>query len=490
MSPTFILSCVIAYSALLFYVVWRTSRNADNESFFIGNRSSKWYLVAYGMIGASLSGVTFMSVPGLVGSAHFTYMMVVFGYLFGYGIIAAVLLPTYYRMNLTSIYGYLEKRFGFWSYKSGAFYFILSRTIGASFRLFIVINVLQTFVFDAWNVPFWVTVLIFILLILLYTYKGGVKTIVWTDTLQTTFMLLAVVISVTIIFRQLGLTFDGFIDQINAKGYSNLINHDWRSKSFFLKSFFGGMFIAVAMTGLDQEMMQKNISVKTLKDSQKNMIIFSIVLVFINLLFLCLGALLFLYSESRGITIPSGKTDDLFPVIALNNLGAVAAIFFIIGLISAAYPSADGALTALTASFCIDFLGMNKKEWSEKRKTNIRYTVHVSFAALLLLLIVIFRIINDEAVVNKLFTVAGYTYGPLLGLYAFGLLTKRVVKDSLVPIICLLSPFVCYLLNENSVALMNGYKFGFELLILNGLVTSVGLWFISGKAQAVEKSVH
>ena len=431
-----------------------------------------------------------MSVPGLVGSANFSYMMVVFGYLFGYGIIAAVLLPTYYRMNLTSIYGYLEKRFGFWSYKSGAFYFILSRTIGASFRLFIVINVLQTFVFEAWNVPFWVTVLIFILLILLYTYKGGVKTIVWTDTLQTTFMLLAVVISITIIFRQLGLTFEGFIDQINAKGYSNILNHDWRSKSYFLKSFFGGMFIAVAMTGLDQEMMQKNISVKTLKDSQKNMIIFSIVLVFINLLFLCLGALLYLYSESRGITIPSGKTDDLFPVIALNNLGAVAAIFFIIGLISAAYPSADGALTALTASFCIDFLGMNKKEWSEKKKINIRYTVHVSFAALLLILIVIFRLINDEAVVNKLFTVAGYTYGPLLGLYAFGLLTKRFVKDSLVPIICLLSPLVCYLLNENSVDMFNGYKFGFELLILNGLVTALGLWFISGKAPAVEKSVH
>lgn len=479
MSPSLILFCVVAYSALLFYVVWLTSRNADNESYFIGNRSSKWYLVAYGMIGASLSGVTFMSVPGLVGTTHFTYLMVVFGYLIGYAIIAGILLPTYYKMNLTSIYTYLENRFGFWSYKSGAFYFILSRTIGASFRLFIVVNVLQTFVFDAWNVPFWVTVATFILLILLYTYKGGVKTIVWTDTLQTSFMLLAVVISVWIIFDRLDLSVGNFIAQMNEKNYSELVNPDWRAKSYWLKHFFGGMFIAVAMTGLDQEMMQKNISVRTLKDSQKNMIIFSIVLVFINLLFLCLGALLYMYAETNAISVASGKSDDLFPVIALNHLGAFAAVFFIIGLISAAYPSADGALTALTASFCIDFLGMNKKDWTEQKKTRIRYIVHISFAALLLLLIVIFRIINDEAVVSKLFTVAGYTYGPLLGLYAFGLFSKRAVKDTLVPVICIIAPIACYFLNENSALLFNGYKFGFELLIVNGIVTFLGLLLIS-----------
>lgn len=490
MSPTLILFCVIAYSALLFYVVWLTSRNANNESYFIGNRSSKWYLVAYGMIGASLSGVTFMSVPGLVGSTHFTYMMVVFGYLFGYSIIAGMLLPMYYRMNLTSIYSYLESRFGFWSYKSGAFYFLLSRTIGASFRLYIVVNVLQTFVFDAWNVPFWITVATFIILILLYTYKGGVKTIVWTDTLQTSFMLLAVVISVVIIFNQLGLNWSEFIDKISERKYTSMINEDWKAKSYFLKQFFGGMFIAVAMTGLDQEMMQKNISVRTLKDSQKNMIIFSIVLVFINLLFLCLGALLYLYSEANGISIASGKSDDLFPVIALNHLGAFAAVFFIIGLISAAYPSADGALTALTASFCIDFMGINKKDWTEQKKTRLRYMVHISFAAILLLVIVIFRIINDEAVVSKLFTVAGYTYGPLLGLYAFGLLTGRSVKDVLVPAVCIISPAICYVLNENAATLFNGYKFGFELLIVNGLFTFIGLWLISKKAIAVQKGVH
>lgn len=484
MSPSLILLCVSAYSILLFYVVWRTSRNADNESYFIGNKSSKWYLVAYGMIGASLSGVTFMSVPGLVGPTHFTYMMVVFGYLIGYTVIANVLLPTYYKMNLTSIYSYLENRLGFWSYKTGAFYFILSRAIGASFRLFIVVNVLQTFVFDSWGIPFWVTVATFIFLILLYTYKGGVKTIVWTDTLQTSFMLLAVVLSVVLIFKETGMSFTNIVRKISDEGYTQMVNNDWRAKSFYLKHFFGGIFIAIAMTGLDQEMMQKNISVKTLKDSQKNMYIFSIVLVFINLLFLFLGALLYQFAHAKGIAIPPpGKEDNLFPLIALNYLGIAAGIFFIIGLISAAYPSADGALTALTSSFCIDFLGLKKKNWSEKKQKNVRYTVHISFAILLLLLIVIFRIINDEAVISKLFTIAGYTYGPLLGLFSFGLITGRSLHDRWVPVICLLSPFICYFLNEHSIQWFNGYKFGFELLILNGFLTFLGLLAISLKRK-------
>ena len=484
MSPSLILICVIAYSALLFYVVWRTSRNADSDSYFIGNKSSKWYLVAYGMIGASLSGVTFMSVPGLVGPSHFTYMMVVFGYLLGYTVIAKVLLPTYYRMNLTSIYSYLESRLGFWSYKTGAFYFLLSRAIGASFRLYIVVNVLQTFVFDNWGVPFWVTVATFIFLILLYTYKGGVKTIVWTDTLQTSFMLLAVIISVVLIVKETGWSFGTIITKISDDGYTQIVNNDWRTKSYYLKHFFGGVFIAIAMTGLDQEMMQKNISVKTLKDSQKNMYIFSIVLVFINLLFLFLGALLYLFANSKGIAIPlPGKEDNLFPFIALNYLGLTAGIFFIIGLISAAYPSADGALTALTSSFCIDFLGLKKKNWPEKKQRNVRYTVHLSFAILLLLLIVIFRIINDEAVISKLFTIAGYTYGPLLGLYSFGLITKRGLYDRFVPFVCILSPAICYLFNEHSINWFNGYKFGFELLILNGAITFIGLLIISVKKK-------
>jgi Na+/proline symporter len=482
MSSTLILTCVIAYSALLFFVVWLTSRKADNESYFIGNRSSGWYVVAYGMIGASLSGVTFMSVPGWVGATQFSYMMVVFGYLVGYAVIAAVLLPVYYKMNLTSIYSYLESRFGFWSYKTGAFYFLLSRTIGASFRLFIVVNVLQTFVFDAWGVPFIVTVATFILLILLYTYKGGVKTIVWTDTLQTTFMLLAVVFSIILISRQLHLGVHGLFNTVFHGGYSKIIQTDWREKNYFLKHFFGGMFIAIAMTGLDQEMMQKNISVKTLPSSQKNMITFSLVLVVVNLMFLALGALLYTFIQQKGIAFHGRTTDDLFPTVALNYLGIFSAVFFSIGLISAAYPSADGALTALTSSFCIDFLGLKKQNWSEERKKNVRYTVHISFAALLLMVIVVFRIINDEAVISKLFTVASYTYGPLLGLYAFGLINSRKVNDQLVPVVCILAPVLCYFLNQQSVQWFDGYKFGFELLIVNGLFTYIGLLLTSKKA--------
>lgn len=484
MSPSLILSCVIAYSALLFFVVWRTSRNADNDTFFIGNKSSKWYLVAYGMIGASLSGVTFMSVPGIVGATNFSYLILVFGYFFGYAAISLILLPIYYKMNLTSIYSYLESRLGFWSYKTGAFYFILSRTIGAAFRLYIVVNVLQLFIFDAWGVPFWITVASFIILILLYTYKGGVKTIVWTDTLQTTFMLLAVVISVISISSSLHMGISDLFSAIHRKGYDTMINSDWRSKTFFLKQFFGGMFISIAMTGLDQEMMQKNISVKTLANSQKNMFTFSVVLVFVNFLFLCLGALLYLYSSANGITLPA-KSDDLFPIIAINHIGGFVAIVFIIGLISAAYPSADGALTALTSSFCIDFLNFNKSTMPEKQKTRRRYLVHISFAIILLMVILIFKVINDDAVISKLFTVAGYTYGPLLGLFTFGIFSKKSPIDKFVPIVCLASPLICYIINEHSTTWFNNYKFGFELLILNGLITFIGLHFISTKKESI-----
>ncbi len=484
MSPSIILTCVIAYSALLFFVVWRTSRNATNDTFFIGNKSSKWYLVAYGMIGASLSGVTFMSVPGIVGSTNFSYLILVFGYFFGYAAISLILLPIYYKMNVTSIYSYLESRLGFWSYKTGAFYFILSRTIGAAFRLYIVVNVLQLFIFDAWGIPFWVTVASFIVLILLYTYEGGVKTIVWTDTLQTTFMLLAVIISVISIASSLHMGVGDLFSAIHKKGYDSMINSDWRSKTFFLKQFFGGMFISIAMTGLDQEMMQKNISVKTLAHSQKNMFTFSIVLVFINFLFLCLGALLYLYSSAKGITLPA-KSDDLFPIIAINHIGGFVAIVFIIGLISAAYPSADGALTALTSSFCIDFLNFNKSTMPDKQKTRRRYVVHISFAIILLLVILVFKAINDDAVISKLFTVAGYTYGPLLGLFTFGIFSKKTPKDKLVPFVCIASPFICYIINEHSTVWFNNYKFGFELLILNGLITFIGLNIISLKKENV-----
>jgi len=479
MTPSLILSIFLSYTALLFIITFITARRATNRAFFIGNKESPWVVVAYGMIGASLSGVTFMSVPGWVGETQFSYMMVVFGYLIGYTVIATVLLPLYYRLNLTSIYSYLGTRFGFWSYKTGAFYFILSRVIGASFRMFLVVNVLQIFVFDSWGIPFWVTTLIFITLILLYTFKGGIKTIIWTDTVQTTFMLLALGLSIYLIADTMGMTFGGMTSAIFKSSYSTMVFTEWADKRYFLKGILSGAFIAIVMTGLDQEMMQKNLSCRSLKDAQKNMFSFSVVLMFVNFLFLLLGAALFLFAGFRGIDLPA-RSDDLFPIIALQHLGPVAGLVFLIGLISAAYPSADGALTSLTTSFSIDFLRLDKKDsLTEKQKQKIRYLVHIAFAFLLLVVIVLFRAINDRAVIDKLFTIAGYTYGPLLGLYAFGLFVKRGVRDRFVPLVAILSPIACYFLSAYSVELFSGYKFGFELLILNGFITFAGLVILS-----------
>ena len=482
MTPSLILTLFLVYTALLFFITWLTARKATNRAFFIGNKESPWFVVAYGMIGASLSGVTFMSVPGWVGETQFSYMMVVFGYLFGYFTIATVLMPLYYKLNLTSIYSYLEGRFGFWSYKTGAFFFLLSRTIGASFRMFLVVNVLQVFVFDAWGIPFTVTTLIFIILILLYTYKGGIKTIIWTDTVQTTFMLAALIVTIYLITKNLGLDFRQMFNTVWESDYSKMIFTDFHDKRYYLKELFSGAFIAIVMTGLDQEMMQKNLSCRTLKDAQKNMFSFSLVLVVVNFLFMFLGAALYLFAAQKGIGLPD-RTDDLFPMIAINYLGPVAGVVFIIGLISAAYPSADGALTSLTTSFSIDFLGINKRnDLPEKRKQNIRYLVHVSFAFLLLAVIVVFRAINDRAVVDKLFTIAGYTYGPLLGLYAFGLFTRWKVNDRWVPLVAVISPVLCYLLSIYDRMLLNNYNFGFELLIINGIFTFLGLILIRKKS--------
>ncbi len=491
MSSTIILTCVIAYSILLFGVTWYTSRGATNESYYVGNRSSKWYLVAYGMIGASLSGVTFISVPGAVGLAQFSYLQVVLGYMLGYLVIAYVLLPVYYRLNLTSIYTYLQQRFGHYSYKTGALFFILSRTVGAAFRVYIVVNVLQTFVFDAMNIPFFVTVGVFILLILLYTYQGGVKTIVYTDTLQTTFMLLSVILSIYFVMKELHLDVGDVYARISESEYGKIFfTGDWKIKTFFPKQFFGGMFIAIAMTGLDQEMMQKNISCKSLGDAQKNVLTFSSIMLIVNVLFLVLGALLYIYVNETHIPLiydSAGKiiSDDVFPTIALHYFGTVSGIFFIIGLISAAYPSADGALTALTSVFCIDFLGLKEDTGkTEEEKTKIRYLVHFSFAGILLLVIVLFKLVNNDAVINNLFTWAGYTYGPLLGLYFFGLFTKKQVKDKWVPLVCILSPILCILLNAYSESLFGGYRFGFEMLIVNGFITSIGLALIAKKGES------
>ena len=480
MSPLLILGIFLIYTMVLFSVTWFTARKADSQSFFIGNKISPWFVVAYGMIGASLSGVTFMSVPGSVKDTQFSYMVVVLGYLVGYFVIALVLLPLYYRLKLTSIYSYLEQRFGFWSYKTGAGFFLLSRTLGASLRMFLVINVLQIFVFDAWHVPFWINVLVFIILIILYTFKGGIKTIIWTDTLQTTFMLLAVVLSVIFIGKNMHVTLFKLVSIVKESSVSKMFITDWHHPRFFLKQFFSGMFITIVMTGLDQEMMQKNLSCRNIKEAQKNMFTFSGILVVVNLLFLFLGALLLIFMQNKGLKIAS--SDDIFPTIAIRYLGPVAGLVFLIGLISAAFPSADGALTSLTTSVSIDFLGLEgRNDISEKAKTRIRYAVHLSIALVFFISVLIFSILNDRAVIDKLLTIAGYTYGPLLGLYSFGLFTKRIVKDKMTPAIAVFSPVACFFLSKYSVVLFNGYKFGFELLLLNGLLTFVGLFVFSRK---------
>lgn len=485
MPPVSILSVFIAYSLLLFIIAGITGRKSSNATYFTGNRNSPWYVVAYGMIGASLSGVTFISIPGEVGNSAFSYMVLVMGYLLGYAFIAGVLLPVYYGRELTSIYTYLRQRFGNRTYRTGASFFILSRSIGSSFRVFLVVNVLQLFVFDSWNMPFILNVSIFMGLILLYTFRGGIKTIVWTDTLQTTFMLAAVVISSVMISRELGLSFTGMIREIEASQYSKMFFTEVNEKRHFLKQFVSGAFIAIVMTGLDQDMMQKNLTCRNLKDAKKNIYLMSWSLIPVNLLFLSLGAMLYIYAERMGIAIPT-RTDDLYPMIALNYHGTLVGIVFLIGLIAAAYSSADGSLTALTTSFSIDILGLNENTaLSEKQRVRIRMTVHIGFAFFLTALILFFRAISDESVINKLFTIAGYTYGPLLGLFAFGLLTKRNANDRFIPYIAVAAPVICYFINEYSEQLFNGYKFGFEMLLLNGLIVFLGVFLVSRRNNSV-----
>jgi Na+/proline symporter len=482
-NPLLILAVFISYSALLFLIAGITGRRSTNDTYFTGNRNSPWYIVAYGMIGASLSGVTFISIPGEVGASGFSYMVLVLGYLLGYAFIAQVLLPVYYGRKLTSIYTYLEQRFGPYTYKTGASFFILSRSIGSSFRVFLVVNVLQIFVFDNWGIPFAVNVALFMGLILLYTFRGGIKTVVWTDTLQTTFMLAAVIVSVTIISRDMEMSLGALINQVSKSDFSRMFFSEINDKRFYLKQFFSGAFIAVVMTGLDQDMMQKNLTCRNLKDAKKNIYLMSWSLVPVNLLFLFLGALLYLYVQKMGIAMPL-RSDDLFPLIALKHHGTIAGLVFLIGLVAAAYSSADGSLTALTTSFSIDILGLgNKSNLSDRKKVNIRMIVHLCFAVFLTGLVVLFRSISDQSVITKLFTIAGYTYGPLLGLYAFGLFTKRGVVDRYVPLIALVSPVLSYILSVNSIHWFNGYRFGFELLIFNGLITYIGLLIISDRRK-------
>jgi Na+/proline symporter len=477
MTPLLVVSIMVVYFAMLIAISVMTSRGADTNTFFTGNRQSPWFLVAFGMIGTSLSGVTFISVPGNVGKIGFGYFQVVLGYLVGYWVIIGVLMPLYYRLNLVSIYTYLEKRFNFWSYKTGAFFFLVSRTIGSSLRLYLAATVLQLFLFEAWNVPFFVTVATTIVLIWIYTFRGGVKTIVWTDSFQTIFLVSAVCITVWQISDKLGLSFSDLVTTIKASEYSKVFYFDDpNSPMFFFKQFLGGAFITITMTGMDQEIMQKNLTCKTLGDAQKNMFWFSIILVVVNILFLTLGALLYMYSAQNNIALPA-SSDELFPMLARTELGLAVGIFFLLGITASSYASADSALTGLTTSFCIDFLDFKNK--TEQQKKTQKFVVHLGFSLLFLLIILVFREINERSVIDAVLNIAGYTYGPLLGLFSFGLFTKREVRDKIVPLICVISPVISYLISLNSEKLFGGYKIGLEILIINGLITFLGLWLIS-----------
>ncbi len=485
MSPAILLSFIIGYFLVLIAISWLTSKNSsDNDTFFVANRNSKWYLVAFGMIGTALSGVTFISVPGKVGAPsgdQFAYFQFILGNAAGFIIIATVLLPLYYRLRLTSIYSYIEGALGTWSYKTAAGIFLISRTIGSAFRLYLVVIVLQKFIFNAYHIPFAATVLICLLLIWSYTFKGGLKTIIITDSLQTLFLVSSVFLSIYFICDSLNMNIVEAADSIANSSYSKIFFfEDFLTSHFhFSKEFLGGLFITVAMTGLDQDLMQKNLSMKNIKEAQKNMFSFTGIFVIINIFFLSVGALLYMYAAREGVTVQ--KTDYLYPTIALNYLGPLPAIVFMLGLTAATFATTDSALTALTTSFCVDFLNFNKrKDVNSKRMIAVRHWVHIAFSALMFLTIIVFNAINDDAVVTAIFKVASYTYGPLLGLYSFGLfMSGRQVNDKLTPFICVISPGICYYLSSHSADLLGGYVFDNELIIVNGLITFIGLLIAS-----------
>ncbi|MEO8067272.1 MAG: sodium:solute symporter [Flavobacteriales bacterium] len=473
MSPTLLLTIVFGYFLVLLGIAWYTSRGAGEHAFYSGEKKSLWYVVAFGMIGTSLSGVTFISVPGAVQAGNWGYLQLVIGFAIGYWIVAGVLLPLYYRMQLTSIYGYLRERFGMVSYRTGASWFILSRLMGATLRIYVVLNVIHVFTLEALGIPFWLTASVVMLMIVLYTMQGGVKTIVWTDTLQTLFMLAALVGTIVFVINSAGM--HGWSDALSASGMTQVWNFDWKSNSYFLKQVISGMFITIVMTGLDQEMMQKNLSVRTVGGAQKNMRVFSVVLLGVNVLFLLLGALLWLKAGQMGMAIPE-KSDELFPTMALQYFPPWLGLLFIVGLISALFPSADGALTALTASTCIDLIGIRDRGWDEAKQRRVRRRVHMLMAIVFLLCILWFFHRKDGTIVKTLFDLAAITYGPLLGLFAFGLFGKGKPREVLVPVICVVAAVLTFFLRKYSADLLGGYQMGFETLLVNGALTWFGLW--------------
>ncbi len=492
MTPIAILTLIVIYFGLLIFISNVVSKkDTSNDAFFKANKNSKWYLVAFGMIGTALSGVTFISVPGNVGSPEnqFGYFQFVLGNAIGFLIIATVLLPLYYRMNLTSIYSYIEQRLGTVSYKTAATIFLISRTIGSAFRLYLVVIVLQRYVFDFYKIPFAITVLISLALIFAYTYRGGLKTIIITDSLQTFFLVSSVFLTIYFICDSLDYGAIEAFEAVKNSNYSKIFFYeDYLKGSFVLKQILGGIFVTIAMVGLDQDLMQKNLSCATIGEAQKNMFTFTGIFVVINIFFLSVGALLYIYAEKNGIAVPMvgdvKRTDLLFPEIAFHHLSIVPAVVFLLGLTAATFATTDSALTALTTSFCVDFLGMDKAENANKPNiVRTRHFVHIGFSFLLFLVIIVFNSLNDKSVVTMIFKVASYTYGPLLGLYAFGLFMKtKTVHDKIVPIVCLVSPLICFLITKYSADLFGNYVIDNELIIVNGLITFLGLLLISKPA--------
>jgi Na+/proline symporter len=478
MNGIFILSIILLYFGLLLFIsYWIGKKHSGNAAFFLGNRKSPWYIVAFGMIGSSLSGVTFVSVPGMVRNFDMTYMQMVLGFMLGYVVIAFVLLPIYYRLNVTSIYTYLDNRIGQRAYKTGAGFFLLSRTIGAAARLYVAVLILQTYVFDAWNVPFALTAAGFLLMIWLYTHKSGVRAIVWTDLLQTFFLISALIIIIWQVAKGMHLDLEGIVTSVKESSHSKIfVFDDWHSRQNFFKQFISGCFVTIAMTGIDQEMMQKNLSCRNLREAQKNVCTYSLFFIPVNFLFLCLGILLINYASSNGITLPA-LGDDIVPMLVSNGyFGIPATIFFIIGIIAVTFASADSALTGLTTSICVDMLNISK--YTEKRAKKVRLSVHFSISLIFIGIMLLFKAINNTSVIDAIYMIASYTYGPLLGLFAFGILFKRKTNDKAVPYICLLSPLLCYAVNELLKATVQ-YQFGYELLIVNALIVVLGLYGFS-----------
>lgn len=480
MNPYLVISILLGYFLILIVVSWFTSRKADTETFFTGNRKSPWYIVAFGMVGTTISGVTFISVPGEVGNSAFSYLQLILGNVAGYWIVALVLLPVYYRLNLISIYTFLNQRLGEYAHKTGSFFFLVSKLIGAAFRLYLVAGVLQLAFFDAFNIPFALTVIVTISLVWIYTQKGGIKTIIWTDSLQTLFLVVAVIFTIFTIAKSLNWSSLQLISEVVNNPKSQVFFWDWRSENHFLKQFLAGIFITISIVGMDQDMMQKNLTCKNIRDAQKNMIVFSLLFLIVVILFLSLGTLLYTFAEKSEIAIPA-NTDDLYPMLALKYFGLPVGIAFLLGITAAAYSSADSALTALTTSFSIDFLKI--EQHNEVKRNKIKRVSHLFFSALLILIILLFRAMNNESIVVAVFKVAGYTYGPILGLFVFSMYFKRKTNDRWVPFIAIVAPVITYIISKYAPVLFNGYQFGFELIIVNALLTIIGLMIISKRPE-------